>query len=95
VHENASVLASFVACLELALSLAFSKRRQGLTGLAPTKALKTVSASAAGAAARHAGWLASSQDAPERGGLGGTSCHGASLLDRPLRRGSRRAGGGC
>jgi hypothetical protein len=59
VSENASVLASFVACLELAFSLPFSKRRQGLTGLTPTNALKTVSASAAGAAACHAGWLAS------------------------------------
>jgi hypothetical protein len=49
--ENASVLASFVACLELAFSLPFSKRRLGLTGVAPTKALKTVSA---GAVARHA-----------------------------------------
>jgi hypothetical protein len=67
VPENASVLASFVACLELAFSLPFSKRRHGLTGLAPTKALKTVPSSAAGAAARHAGLLASAQDAPERG----------------------------
>jgi hypothetical protein len=67
VPENASVLASFVACLELAFSLPFSKRRQGLTGLAPTKALKTVPASAVGATAHHAGWLASAQDAPERG----------------------------
>jgi hypothetical protein len=38
-----------------------------LAGLAPKKALKTVPASAAGAAARHAGWLASAQDALERG----------------------------
>jgi hypothetical protein len=67
VSENASVLASFVACLELAFSLPFSKRRQGLTGLIPTKALKTVPASAAGAAARHAGWVAFAQDALERG----------------------------
>jgi hypothetical protein len=67
VPENASVLASFVACLELAFSLPFSKRRQGLTGLAPTKALKTVPASVASAAARHAGWPASAQDALERG----------------------------
>jgi hypothetical protein len=67
VSENASVLASFVACLELAFSLPFSKRRQGLTGLTATKALKTVPASAAGAAARHAGWVASAQDALERG----------------------------
>jgi hypothetical protein len=38
-----------------------------LAGLAPTKALKTEPASAAGAAARHAGWLASAQGALERG----------------------------
>jgi hypothetical protein len=67
VSENASVLASFVACLELAFSLPFSKRRQGLTSLTPTKALKTVPTSTAGAAARNAGWMASTQDAPERG----------------------------
>jgi hypothetical protein len=42
VSENASVLASFVACLELVFSLPFSKRRQGLIGLTPMKALKTV-----------------------------------------------------
>jgi hypothetical protein len=67
VSENASVLASFIACLELYFSLPFSKRRQGLTGLTPTKALKMVPASTAGAAAHHAGWLASAQDAHERG----------------------------
>jgi hypothetical protein len=55
----------FSVCLDLALS--FSKRRQGSTGLAPRKALKTRLASAAGAAARHAGWLASAQSALERG----------------------------
>jgi hypothetical protein len=38
-----------------------------LAGLAPRKALKTVPASAAGAAACHADWLASTQDALERG----------------------------
>jgi hypothetical protein len=38
-----------------------------LAGLAPKKALKTESASAAGAAARHVGWLASTQGALERG----------------------------
>jgi hypothetical protein len=38
-----------------------------LAGLAPRKALKTGSASAAGAAARHAGWLASAEGALERG----------------------------
>jgi hypothetical protein len=55
----------FSVCLDLALS--FSKRRQGLAGLAPRKALKTEPASATGAAARHAGWLASAQGALERG----------------------------
>jgi hypothetical protein len=55
----------FSMCLDLALS--FSKRRQGLAGLAPRKALKTEPTSAAGAAARHAGWLASAQGALERG----------------------------
>jgi hypothetical protein len=39
-----------------------------LAGLAPRKALKTGLASAAGAAACHAGWLASTQGALERGG---------------------------
>jgi hypothetical protein len=54
-------------CPEPSLPFPFSKRRQGSVGLAPRKALKTVSASAASAAARHAGWLASAQDALERG----------------------------
>jgi hypothetical protein len=54
-------------CPDPALSLPFSKRRQGSAGLAPQKALKTVPASVASAAARHAGWLASAQDALERG----------------------------
>jgi hypothetical protein len=49
-------------------SLSFSKRRQGLAGLAPTKALKTKPASVAGAAARHASWSASAQGALRRGG---------------------------
>ena len=40
---------------------------QGLTGLAPTKALKMVPASAAGAAACHVGWPAPVQDSLERG----------------------------
>jgi hypothetical protein len=57
---------SFV-CLDLVFSPSFSKRRQGSAGLAPRKALKTVSASAASAAARHASWLASAQDALKRG----------------------------
>jgi hypothetical protein len=48
-------------------SLSFSKQRQGPTGLTPTKALKTKPASAAGAAARHASWLASAQGALQRG----------------------------
>jgi hypothetical protein len=48
-------------------SLSFNKRRQGLAGLAPTKALKTKPASAAGAAACHASWLASAQGALQRG----------------------------
>jgi hypothetical protein len=38
-----------------------------LAGLAPKKALKTEPASAAGAAVRHAGWLASAQGALEPG----------------------------
>ena len=38
-----------------------------MAGLAPRKALKTEPASAASAAARHAGWLASTQGALERG----------------------------
>jgi hypothetical protein len=57
----------FSVCLDLAFSLSFSKRRQGSTGLAPRKALKTGLASAAGVAAHHAGWLASAQSALERG----------------------------
>jgi hypothetical protein len=54
-------------CLDLVFSPSFSKRRQGSTGLAPRKALKTGLASAAGAAAHQAGWLASAQSALERG----------------------------
>jgi hypothetical protein len=54
-------------CLDLVFSLSFSKRRQGSTGLVPRKALKTEPASADGAAARQAGWLASAQGALERG----------------------------
>jgi hypothetical protein len=54
-------------CLDLAFSLSLSKRRQGSTGLAPRKALKTGLASAASAAAHHAGWLASAQSTLERG----------------------------
>jgi hypothetical protein len=44
-----------------------SKRRHESTGLAPRKALKTASASAASAAPGLAGQLASLQDAPKRG----------------------------
>jgi hypothetical protein len=54
-------------CLDLVFSLSFSKRRQGSTGLALRKALKTGLAYAGGAAAHHAGWLASAQGALERG----------------------------
>jgi hypothetical protein len=54
-------------CLDLVFSLSFSKRRQSSHGLAPRKALKTGLPSAAGAAAHHAGWLASAQSALERG----------------------------
>jgi hypothetical protein len=53
--------------LDLVFSPSFSKRRQSSTGLAPRKALKTGLASAAGAAAHQAGWLASVQSALERG----------------------------
>jgi hypothetical protein len=54
-------------CLDLVFSPSFSKRRQSSTGLAPRKALKTGLASAAGAAAHQASWLASAQSALERG----------------------------
>jgi hypothetical protein len=57
----------FPLCVLNLSSLSFSKRRQSLAGLAPMKALKTKPASAAGAAARHAGWLASAQGALQRG----------------------------
>jgi hypothetical protein len=60
-------LVFFSVCLDLVFSLSFSKRRKGSTGLAPRKALKMGLASAAGAAAHHAGWLASAQSALERG----------------------------
>jgi hypothetical protein len=67
------------------LSLSFSKRRQGSTGLAPTKALKTGTASAAGAAARHAGWLASAQGALRRGAQAARVAMGqASQADPPV-----------
>jgi hypothetical protein len=60
-------LVFFLRVLILLSLSPFSKRRQGSAGLAPKKALKTGLASAAGAAARHAGWLASAQGALERG----------------------------
>jgi hypothetical protein len=72
-------------CLELALSLSFSKRGQGPTGLAPTKALKTGPASAAGAATRHAGLLASAQGALQRGAQAARVAMGqASQADPPI-----------
>jgi hypothetical protein len=65
-------------------SLSFSKRRQGLAGLAPTKALKTKPASAAGAVARHASWLASAQGALQRGAQAARVAMGqASQADPP------------
>jgi hypothetical protein len=57
----------FSLCVLNLPSLSFSKRKQGLAGLAPRKALKTKPASATGVAARHAGWLASAQGALQRG----------------------------
>jgi hypothetical protein len=56
-----------------------------LDGLAPMKALKTGSASAAGAAARHAGWLASAQGALRRGAQVARAAMGqASQADPPV-----------
>jgi hypothetical protein len=69
-------------CLDLALS--FSKRRHGLAGLAPRKALKTEPTSAAGAAARHASWLASAQGALERGAQVARLAMGQASQDDPL-----------
>jgi hypothetical protein len=67
------------------LSPLFSKRRQGPAGLAPTKALKTGSASAAGVAARNAGWLASAQGALRRGAQAARVAMGqASQADPPV-----------
>jgi hypothetical protein len=54
-------------CPDRDFSLLLSKRSHGLTDLAPWKALKTVSASAAGAASGLAVQLTSSQGAPQRG----------------------------
>jgi hypothetical protein len=58
---------SFFVCPDPALPFPPSKWRHGSAGLAPRKALKTVPASATSAAPRHAGRLASAQDAPKRG----------------------------
>eukprot|EP00267_Zea_mays_P031532 XP_008663825.1 uncharacterized protein LOC103642290 [Zea mays] len=61
------------------------KRRQGLAGLAPSKALKTGSASAAGVAARHAGWLAFAQGALRRGAQAAQAAMGqASRVEPPV-----------
>eukprot|EP00267_Zea_mays_P032657 XP_008666228.2 caM kinase-like vesicle-associated protein [Zea mays] len=61
------------------------KRRQGPAGLAATKALKTGPASAAGAAARHAGWLASAQGALRWGAQAARVAMGqASQADPPI-----------
>jgi hypothetical protein len=66
-------------------SLSFSKRRQGLAGLAPTKALNTKPASTAAAAARHASWLAFTQGALERGAQATRVAMGqASPADPPI-----------
>jgi hypothetical protein len=72
-------------CLELALSLSFSKWRQGLAGLVPTKALKIGPTSAAGATVRHAGWLASAQGALRQGAQAARVAMGqASQADPPV-----------
>jgi hypothetical protein len=56
-----------------------------LAGLAPTKALKTGPASAAGVAACHAGWLASAQGAIRRGAQAARAIMGqASQVDPPV-----------
>jgi hypothetical protein len=56
-----------------------------LAGLAPTKALKMGPASAAGATAHHAGWLASAQGALRRGALAARAAMGqASQADPPV-----------
>jgi hypothetical protein len=65
--------------------LPFSKRRQGSARLAPTKALKTGSASAAGATAHHAGRLASAQGALLRGAQAARAVMGqASQVEPPI-----------
>jgi hypothetical protein len=62
-YPRAPLFQPFFLCILIFSFLPFSKRRQGSAGLAPTKALKMGPASSAGAAARHAGWLASAQGA--------------------------------
>jgi hypothetical protein len=75
----------FSLCVLNLSSLPFSKQRQGLAGLAPTKALKTKPASTAGAAARHAGWLASAQGTIRRGAQAARVATGqASPADPPV-----------
>jgi hypothetical protein len=59
---------SFI-CPDRDFSFLLSKRSHGLTDLAPWKALKTASASVAGAAPGLAVQLTFSQGAPQRGGL--------------------------
>jgi hypothetical protein len=82
---------SFV-CLDRDFSFRLSKRSHGLTDLAPRKALKTASASAAGAAPGLAVQPTFSQGAPQRGGSSGTSRRGASSRGRLFCRGGHRAG---
>jgi hypothetical protein len=82
---------SFV-CPDRDFPFLLSKRSHGLTDLAPRKALKTTSTSAAGAAPGLAVQLTFSQGAPQRGGSGGTSRRGASSRGRLFCRGGRRAG---
>ena len=60
-------------------------RSQGSAGLAPTKANKTGPTSLAGAVARHAGWLASTQGALRRGAQEARAVMGqASQVDPPV-----------
>jgi hypothetical protein len=84
VSEDTSVSVFSLCALNL-LSLSFSKRRQGLAGLAPTKALKTKLTSAAGAVVRHAGCLASAQGSLQRGAQAARVAMGqASPADPPV-----------
>jgi hypothetical protein len=66
-HPSREQVPTIFLCILILSFLPFSKQRQGSAGLAPTKALKTGPASSAGAAARHAGWLASAQGTLRRG----------------------------